>query len=705
LIFLTFSIFFSLKFFPVIIKEPRLAPPGAPLPSLTSITVQPPIGLNYIVGENIIFTAEFDDGGASCKLLIDDSPSFSSCDYDDQTDCLAEGDIVSGGSITLTAEADLTWYAQVCNSAGCDSTYPGEVFELHSDQDTNETWADQWHLDVEMISDCENKGPDEIAPNRFSCEIQYDNPYDCMENLTYSNLQDPNGENSDFALFASKKDCLHGALKYFFEVPNNLERINFTWEGYFKDPLSSLPHEGKLYIYDYSESNFVELYSTNSQTEVSFSGNIFYYENLEDYISNNIVTFLAWDYEGITAGITHAECVQNVCTEVPGEGQDQCDSASDCATPKLREIDDQEIDPPRLSPPGEWYYDYIYNDYVMLEIETKGDASTGSVTVVECENQNDCDDSFDCTEDICNVNSECENNPAHSYCNDNLYCNGEETCDPITGDPITGCQVGTGPQLDDGVDCTDDDCVEEGSGLGHITHYFNDSNCDDGNPFTINICGPLACIYDQIQENCNDGIDNDGDNEVDCADQDCSSASNCQSTPPDDDDDDYITHSYNYPDCNDGRDNDNDGCTDFPDDPGCMSPTDNSEAELACEPSLPCRDECAKDQKVCIDDNTYVVCRNYDQDPCYEWSDIFECPNNTACDSGICRTEIEAPTTELPTTEVTEPPLWKLTLSLMLLVIAIAGFLFFNRRRKEEEKEQKKKRKKKHKKRKHKKHK
>jgi hypothetical protein len=58
-------------------------------------------------------------------------------------------------------------------------------------------------------------------------------------------------------------------------------------------------------------------------------------------------------------------------------------------------------------------------------------------------------------------------------CDNDLYCDGEETCDAQTG-----CQDGTPPVVDDGVSCTNDECVEA---TDTITHTPLDSLCADGN--------------------------------------------------------------------------------------------------------------------------------------------------------------------------------------------------------------------------------
>eukprot|EP00567_Pseudictyota_dubia_P002034 CAMPEP_0197464934 /NCGR_PEP_ID=MMETSP1175-20131217/64284_1 /TAXON_ID=1003142 /ORGANISM="Triceratium dubium, Strain CCMP147" /LENGTH=171 /DNA_ID=CAMNT_0043000937 /DNA_START=393 /DNA_END=905 /DNA_ORIENTATION=- len=48
-------------------------------------------------------------------------------------------------------------------------------------------------------------------------------------------------------------------------------------------------------------------------------------------------------------------------------------------------------------------------------------------------------------------------------CDDGLFCNGLETCDPSTGQ----CTPGTAPNCDDGISCTVDSCSDS---LGKCTH-------------------------------------------------------------------------------------------------------------------------------------------------------------------------------------------------------------------------------------------
>ncbi|MFC1723580.1 PKD domain-containing protein [Nanoarchaeota archaeon] len=65
---------------------------------------------------------------------------------------------------------------------------------------------------------------------------------------------------------------------------------------------------------------------------------------------------------------------------------------------------------------------------------------------------------------------------------------------------------------------------------------------------------------------CNDGLDNDGDGDIDLADPDCNN------NPMDDSESSSTT-----PECSDGLDNDGDGFTDFGSDPDCQSPSDDED--------------------------------------------------------------------------------------------------------------------------------
>jgi len=85
-------------------------------------------------------------------------------------------------------------------------------------------------------------------------------------------------------------------------------------------------------------------------------------------------------------------------------------------------------------------------------------------------NNADCDDGNACTfDDICKDGA-CVPGEALD-CDDDQFCNGVETCDALQG-----CQPGSAPSLDDGVDCTEDTCDEAAD---QVTHTPQDALCDD----------------------------------------------------------------------------------------------------------------------------------------------------------------------------------------------------------------------------------
>jgi hypothetical protein len=111
-----------------------------------------------------------------------------------------------------------------------------------------------------------------------------------------------------------------------------------------------------------------------------------------------------------------------------------------------------------------------------------GPSSTLNISVLTL------DDGVPCTVDACNpANGNVTHSTDDSYCDDGLWCNGQETCD-ITN----GCEAGTAPTIDDGNGCTDDSCDEVND---VVVNAYNTSPCDDGDPFTANDqCVNGACV-------------------------------------------------------------------------------------------------------------------------------------------------------------------------------------------------------------------
>ncbi len=73
-----------------------------------------------------------------------------------------------------------------------------------------------------------------------------------------------------------------------------------------------------------------------------------------------------------------------------------------------------------------------------------------------------CDDGVSCTdEDACDANGLCRGVADDARCNNRLWCDGVEVCDPATADRgTTGCVDGAAPTESDRNPCTTDRCVE-----------------------------------------------------------------------------------------------------------------------------------------------------------------------------------------------------------------------------------------------------
>ncbi|MHC4836842.1 MAG: hypothetical protein ACYTF3_01455 [Planctomycetota bacterium] len=135
-------------------------------------------------------------------------------------------------------------------------------------------------------------------------------------------------------------------------------------------------------------------------------------------------------------------------------------------------------------------------------------------------------DGVGCTADRC---SEVERRVIHvpddGACDDGLFCNGAEVCDPVDD-----CQPGALDALDDGVGCTVDECDEE---LDRVTHRADDGACDDGLFCNgAEICSP--------QQDCQPGTPPEVDDRVACTTDRC------------DEDLDLVVHDPDDGRCDDG---------------------------------------------------------------------------------------------------------------------------------------------------------
>jgi hypothetical protein len=128
-----------------------------------------------------------------------------------------------------------------------------------------------------------------------------------------------------------------------------------------------------------------------------------------------------------------------------------------------------------------------------------------------CDDDGECDDGVACTTDTCDPTDKlCVFPPDHGFCGNGVACDGIEYCDTQTG-----CQPGT-PVTCGSVECGTNDCVEPG---GNCVITDDDADCDNnlycdgeetcsggscqaGTPVTCSTDG-IACTIDA----CNETLD------------------------------------------------------------------------------------------------------------------------------------------------------------------------------------------------------
>ncbi len=110
-----------------------------------------------------------------------------------------------------------------------------------------------------------------------------------------------------------------------------------------------------------------------------------------------------------------------------------------------------------------------------------------------------CNDGVACTTDTCSAATGCSNTPVNAACSDGQFCNGNETCNAVTG-----CQPGTAVNCDDSVNCTNDACNES---LDRCDNVASNANCDDGQFCNgSETCSALLDCQAGTPPNCADAI-------------------------------------------------------------------------------------------------------------------------------------------------------------------------------------------------------
>ena len=250
-----------------------------------------------------------------------------------------------------------------------------------------------------------------------------------------------------------------------------------------------------------------------------------------------------------------------------------------------------------------------------------------------------CDDSVICTADTC-AQGVCSHTPRDSVCDNGLFCDGQEICDPVLD-----CLPGTPPDCDDGNPCTNDSC----SGTS-CQHTNNSALCSDSNACTqTDACQGGSCVggspvictaLDQchVPGVCNPATGvcsnpsspngtscDDGDA---CTTGDTCSGGVCAGGPPTNCDDGNLcttdgcnpatgcTHTNNAVKCNDGN-----ACTDGDVCSGgaCGGTT------VSCDDGNPCTNDSCKPA---------VGCQHVNKtDPC---DDGHACTGGDVCAGGVC---------------------------------------------------------------------
>jgi hypothetical protein len=251
----------------------------------------------------------------------------------------------------------------------------------------------------------------------------------------------------------------------------------------------------------------------------------------------------------------------------------------------------------------------------------------------------DPDDGVACTVDICDENSDLLfNTPLDTLCDDDLYCNGIETCHATHG-----CQDNVDPDADDGVACTADSCNEASDSLVNTPV---DVTCDDGKFCTgVETCHATLGCQDNpdpdpddgiacTTDSCDHGLDSFVHSPVDilCDDglfctgvETCDATLGCQDNADPDPDD-------GLPCTVDSCEEASDSLVNTPVDAACDDGLFCTGAE-SCHATLGCQAGAAPDP------NDGVVCTI---DSCDEvGNSLTNAPDDSSCDDGLFCTGVE----------------------------------------------------------------
>ena len=248
----------------------------------------------------------------------------------------------------------------------------------------------------------------------------------------------------------------------------------------------------------------------------------------------------------------------------------------------------------------------------------------------DCSSDADCNDDDPCTDDEC-VNCMCQHSNNSASCDDGDPCTENDRCSG-------GVCFGTQKDCDDGILCTIDSCVDgvcinDNSGcicnkdsdcpsqecksarcVNHNCEYdligecATDSDCDDGDPNTNDLCVNCNCEYEQFV-GCGDGICQSDETCYTCR-EDCGKCTDCGNghcEPELGEDGCNCPEDCEPPECcSDADCDDHDPCTtdscnnntcSFAEISGCCEDNDDCEANEIC-----LGNECVQDEDGSDDD-------------------------------------------------------------------------------------------------------
>ena len=150
-----------------------------------------------------------------------------------------------------------------------------------------------------------------------------------------------------------------------------------------------------------------------------------------------------------------------------------------------------------------------------------GDDADDSVLGGPCTQSDQCNDGIDCTFDQCDHElARCRFVPDDSTCQNGLYCDGVEICDPKHG-----CTFGEPVTCSDGNACTIDSCDEASHNCLHVPRDADGDGDPDGHCPGGHDCNDQdPSVSSLAPELCANGVDDDCDGETDEA--DCVAPSN-----------------------------------------------------------------------------------------------------------------------------------------------------------------------------------